>query len=73
MKNYVNPPGSPFSATVNGKPTGLAGCKTPCYLECLRKHRYLMPILVPDDGLDVMPVAIPLPDDGTCRFFIPTE
>lgn len=57
--NYVNPPGSPFSATVNGKPTGLAGCKTPCPRECLRKHQDLMPILIPDDG--------------HCRFFIPIE
>jgi hypothetical protein len=37
--NRVNPPGSEFSAVVDGKPTGLAGClTTPCAKRgaCLR-------------------------------------
>ena len=39
MINYILPPGSQFSAVIDGKPTGLAGC-TRAH-ECARAQRCL--------------------------------
>jgi hypothetical protein len=38
-RGRLNPPGSEFSAIVEGKPTGLAGCST--FENCARSHACL--------------------------------
>lgn len=38
-KNHILPPGGPFQAVVDGKPTGLAGCTR--YQDCTTADRCL--------------------------------
>ena len=62
--NRVLPPGSQFSAIVNGKPTGLAGC-TRCD-ECERKT-----CLRADPGLRTRFDMANGRDTAVCAYFIP--
>jgi hypothetical protein len=61
--NAINPAGSQFNATVNGKPTGLAGCTQAGSCEraviCLRANPALP-----------YKAVMMLPRTGACRAFI---
>jgi len=56
MLNVILSGHEQYNAIVDGKPTGLSGCKFPCGRECLRTHPDLPKFLIPDEG--------------ECRFFI---
>jgi hypothetical protein len=62
--NRILPPGGQFSAVIDGKPTGLAGCKQAA--TCPRAERCIRA----DERLPYRAIMA-LPGTGECRAFIP--